>query len=96
MHDMEDALIREVFVIETDGIDLLGALVKKPTGAIGVVGRVVYEDGTRCVFNSPDGDEASLRKMLTNLCTRLAEQFGTEMISMKFHRERDVSRSLPG
>ncbi len=84
---LEQVFIREVFIIKTEQIDLFGAIVRKPGGDIQGTGRVVFQDGTVWVFDSPEAGPEDLRKMLTALCSRLAAHYGTEVFNLKFHRE---------
>jgi hypothetical protein len=76
--------IEEVFVIQTDAIDFLGALVKEKAGKSVVDGRILFQDGTRWSFHSPAGERAVLSNKLLTLCEVIAGFYGTDVFRQKF------------
>lgn len=78
--------IEEVFVIQTDAIDFLGALVKEKAGKYVVYGRVRFQDKEEWSFHSPAGELAVLRIKLLTLCEAIAGFYGTNVFRRWFDR----------
>lgn len=76
--------ILEVFVIQTEEIDFFGALVRKNRGRFVVSGKVLYPNGKRRFFFSPEGEEKALRKNLVSLCQKLSNHYSTDYFHMTF------------
>lgn len=78
--------IEEVFVIKTEAVDFLGAIIIEKDGKPGVRGRVWFGDGTRWCFASLAKDGAGLRDRLVSVCHQLALFYRTEVFSLRFDR----------
>jgi len=78
--------IEEVFVIQTEAIDFLGALVKEKAGKFVVYGRVRFHDKEQWSFHSQAGERAVLRNKLLTLCKAIAGFYGTDVFCQMIDR----------
>lgn len=78
--------IEEVFVIKTEDIDFLGAMIREQGGGSAVKGIVSFLDGTQWYFRSSADNRGCVRKRFVSLCENIATSYRADLIRLTFSR----------
>lgn len=85
--------ILEVFIVQTETVDFLAILVKLSDDRVLANGRVLFEDGSRWLLQSTEGERSAMREEIMTLAAR-PSRVNTKPMFFNFDsRERWLSLS---
>jgi hypothetical protein len=84
MQDSKGEGIEEVFIVQTEAVDFLATLVRLSEGRVLANGRVLFQDGSRWILESPEGERSAMRQEIMKLAETFASQYGTEVFQLRF------------
>ena len=79
--------IEEMFIIQTEEIELVGSLIRETSWKFTSKGTVLFKDGTCWNFRSPLGERSETKNKLKDMFEKTAAFYDTEIIFHRFQRD---------
>jgi len=76
--------IEEIFLIKSEGIDLIGILLKGKGSEASVLGKVSFHDGEELLIKTQSDDRTLLRDRFISTCQGIAHFYGTKVIEIEY------------
>jgi hypothetical protein len=94
MQDTKGEGIEEVFIVQTVAFDFLATLVRLSEDRVLANGRVLFQDGSRWILESPEGERDAMRQEVMKLAETFASQYGAEVFRLRFKEAMGFDRFI--
>lgn len=87
MPEENHPFIEEMFIIQSEEIELVGSLIRETSRKFTSRGTVLFKDGTCWNFCSPLGERLEIKRKLADMVEKTAAFYDTQVICHRFQRE---------
>ena len=84
MSDDTQPAVEEMFIIQTEEIEVIGSLIRETAQGFTSKGTVLFKDGTSWGFRSPRGERLDIKKRLVDMFEKTAAFYDTDVIYHRF------------